>query len=1447
MLSGSVLEFLLTNINPMISNIFLKYVAAIIVMLCVLSVYAEMREFGLGCLDEPPGALDGVPRYTVPVMQERTGPGLLLFGPSYPSAVDNSIWPWFPPIKSQGTQNSCSAWGTTYFYLGYLQRRDRGWSGDDPSTLFSPAFTYNQVRSHFEGSSISDYMRFLTRFGACTESEMAYDQNDTDTQPSTNAFKDATFYRTIGWSVFPVTNNDAVVMLKQYLASTNIAVTSMQVYNDFVFTDSNGVQQTYYRYTVPGTANVMTAQSGLLRGGHCITVVGYDDNRRYGPGVDDKGAFKIANSWGDGWGNDGFFWVSYDYFKSQGSGNYSWDNDNNVYVMWARDAYTPEATLTLHITHPNREQLRVAVGVKEDGTEIYRYYYAGCSRPDRISTNVQPPYLYINPGGEAAFPDLVLDVSELLHYTKDNGTNTWVVMVGDAYDDGVMGTVDYVRIDCNGAYVETNVAVNIGETMADGEDLNTQVELQFAVDRIDPKLLFLDNDHSQSGLYLYPGYSNYKCYSPGYETDPLSSLVMLANQNTNFAFQVINRDIQSLDQSTLNSYEKVFWLTGLTYSYSYPSACPISSSDRTMLENYLDQGGRLFLTGEATVPSLGNANDFVTNYLRISSTAWVTSPPPQAIYLYGSTNDPVADGMVLPYDRGISFSENFQQRANITTPGDGAEALFTRSEDGMTCGVRYDSGSYRTVTLPFDLYGVADIRDRYRLMQRSLEWLQASNEVDLALSMTVLTNSVNVGELVGYRLVISNKGPDHATGIIITNQIVPEMTLQGHMVSTGTYLMASGIWTIDVVNAEATATLWLTNGINAGAGGMTLTNKAHVVDVDQPDFHQGDNETVGSVYVALADVNVIVSASDEQPVEGQDIVFNVIASNQGPDTITSLSLSAPVNSIFTNQGYGASMGVYDVSSGIWTVGTLNAGAASLLWITNRVLAGAGGVFATNLFSINAMDQEDPQLMDNTTNLFTEVWLQLSVQSMYGESLPITGVYNYAPGSSVTCFVTNSPKSSGETQWMCVGWSGEGNVPASGTTTNAGPFFIMTNSSITWLWSTNYYLTLSTVSSGSVDQTSNWYACGSNIVVMAAPQDHYHFVQWSGDTNGCVINSTSITVTIDAPKAIFAEFEIDQHSLSVNSVYGNSDPVPGVYWYDYGSLVSCVITNNPLIMGISQYVCMGWSGSGSAEATGVSTNTGLFVLTNNSSISWQWSTNTSPTASTLLTPIHCPDDDYSQYGRTLNRRPVLIWQVPVDQQGDVLHFNVYADSTLATTMVADSMIQSESFEYYNGSFWQVFPSNGVPSSNASGQVRFKFQGDLSITSYAWKVVAKDTVIAGVPSETNRFVVVQRVWLDSDLSGPFKAIRKIHMDELREEINFARLFRGLSTNEWTDAVITPRATPIRSIHFMELRQSIETITNITGETIVPWQDSIIVPRQTPISTNHILQLRKALEGI
>ena len=65
-------------------------------------------------------------------------------------------------------------------------------------------------------------------------------------------------------------------------------------------------------------------------GSHAMAVVGYDDN--YQITVNGQtliGAFKLANSWGSSWGNNGYVWVVYDALRTTSSHGTQWQTGMN--------------------------------------------------------------------------------------------------------------------------------------------------------------------------------------------------------------------------------------------------------------------------------------------------------------------------------------------------------------------------------------------------------------------------------------------------------------------------------------------------------------------------------------------------------------------------------------------------------------------------------------------------------------------------------------------------------------------------------------------------------------------------------------------------------------------------------------------------------------------------------------------------------------------------------------------------------------------------------------------------------------------------------------------------------------------------------------------------------------------------------------------------------------
>jgi len=173
---------------------------------------------------------------------------------------------------------------------------------------------------------------------------------------------------------------------------------------------------------------------------------------------------------------------------------------------------------------------------------------------------------------------------------------------------------------------------------------------------------------------------------------------------------------------------------------------------------------------------------------------------------------------------------------------------------------------------------------------------------------------------------------------------------------------------------------------------------------------------------------------------------------------------------------------------------------------------------TNLFTIDY--GESNVVLTTVTELPKR---ELVVASDYGAPTPPVGSHLFDFGDTVIGQVAGSPAAMGTTQYVCTGWTGTGDVPASGLDTNTGPFLITKPSSLTWNWMTNYWLTTATDGHGYVDVGSDWQVLNSEVTVTATAHDDYRFGYWSGDTNGCTTNATQITVPMNRPRVLTAHF------------------------------------------------------------------------------------------------------------------------------------------------------------------------------------------------------------------------------------------------------------------------------------------------------------------------------------
>jgi formylglycine-generating enzyme required for sulfatase activity len=137
--------------------------------------------------------------------------------------------------------------------------------------------------------------------------------------------------------------------------------------------------------------------------------------------------------------------------------------------------------------------------------------------------------------------------------------------------------------------------------------------------------------------------------------------------------------------------------------------------------------------------------------------------------------------------------------------------------------------------------------------------------------------------------------------------------------------------------------------------------------------------------------------------------------------------------------------------------------------------------------------------------------KLTIVSAHGTATPVPGVYTNARGMALTNSVTD--EATVTSRFHCTGWSMTGDGPHSGTASTMN-MTLTRDSTLTWLWQTEYYLTTATSGSGTVNVATGWYQSDRPLQITATPAAGYYFVGWSGDTTGCTIGGKSIVLPMN---------------------------------------------------------------------------------------------------------------------------------------------------------------------------------------------------------------------------------------------------------------------------------------------------------------------------------------------
>jgi len=216
-----------------------------------------------------------------------------------------SLKGWCPPIENQGSLGSCTA-NAGVALMEYYERRAFG-KHIDASRLFLYKATRNLL--HWTGDTgafIRTTMGAMVLFGVCPEEYWAYKIEDFDVEPSAFCYSFAQDYKTIQYYKLDPMDISRELLLNRIKCFITAGLPPM-----FGFTVFSSIGQANGDGKIP-----FPSEEERILGGHAIAAVGFHDEIEIEntlTGDKTIGALLIRNSWGTGWGDDGYGWLPYKY------------------------------------------------------------------------------------------------------------------------------------------------------------------------------------------------------------------------------------------------------------------------------------------------------------------------------------------------------------------------------------------------------------------------------------------------------------------------------------------------------------------------------------------------------------------------------------------------------------------------------------------------------------------------------------------------------------------------------------------------------------------------------------------------------------------------------------------------------------------------------------------------------------------------------------------------------------------------------------------------------------------------------------------------------------------------------------------------------------------------------------------------------------------------------
>ena len=208
---------------------------------------------------------------------------------------------WCPPVDNQLSAEDCVADSTTTALEFVEIRNGRPFVKKSRLFLYYNARLQTQDTDKDQGTYIRLAFATLTSLGTCTEATWPYDLGQIFIRPSWKSYQEAYPHKITSYYRIDATGGtDLINAIKTALQAQHPVVFGMTVDQAYMDTGSDGMV-------------AMPAATRVNSGGHAQVIVGYDDNKQ---------RWIVKNSWGTGWGDNGYGHVPYAYLDASDANDF---------------------------------------------------------------------------------------------------------------------------------------------------------------------------------------------------------------------------------------------------------------------------------------------------------------------------------------------------------------------------------------------------------------------------------------------------------------------------------------------------------------------------------------------------------------------------------------------------------------------------------------------------------------------------------------------------------------------------------------------------------------------------------------------------------------------------------------------------------------------------------------------------------------------------------------------------------------------------------------------------------------------------------------------------------------------------------------------------------------------------------------------------------------------